>query len=170
MYCVKRNGIDEGRTYISTITLLGLILKLLDSQPKWKDKYLYVRGDIWDGEQVVPVHSTWNHNFDTTQLQGQKMLPCLSYGVTEKVLISSSRMLAMWLIRTLSLSVVTRLSRYKEKSHFTLKFYIGYSTFNMKHLITNLYFFVGMDFGTIGIDDLVSSLWVDELIEIDSPE
>lgn len=69
MYCIKRKGVVEGRAYTLTVTLRGLILKLLNNQPKWKDKYFYVGGDIWDkGRQgaMVLVHATWNHNFNTT--------------------------------------------------------------------------------------------------------
>lgn len=57
---------DEGKTYILSITLQGLILELHNKKPKWKDKYFYVEGDIWDGKPVVPVRSTQNYNFDTT--------------------------------------------------------------------------------------------------------
>lgn len=58
MHWVKRNGVDEGRAYIEAIILRGLILKLHDNQPKWKDTYFYVGCDIWDVDPVVPLRST----------------------------------------------------------------------------------------------------------------
>lgn len=47
MYFLKRNILDKGRTYISTIFRLYTYLKLLEHQGEWKDKYLYISGDIW---------------------------------------------------------------------------------------------------------------------------
>lgn len=52
MYCVKMNGVDKGKAYISTITLWGLILKLLDNQPKGRISIfilvmMYETGNLW---------------------------------------------------------------------------------------------------------------------------
>lgn len=44
--------------YISTISIQGLILNMPNNQPKWKDKYFYIGGNIWGGEPVALVHAT----------------------------------------------------------------------------------------------------------------
>lgn len=49
MYYVKRNRVDKGMDYVSTNFTEDLILGLPNSQGKWKEKYLYVDGDIWGG-------------------------------------------------------------------------------------------------------------------------
>lgn len=63
------------------------LIFLLFVKPKWKEKYFYIRGDIWNGEPVVPVCSTWNNNFDTSQPRGQEVLLHLGYEEREKDLL-----------------------------------------------------------------------------------
>lgn len=46
--------------------------------------FLYM-GDIWDGEPMVLVHATCNHNFDTTWLRGQEMLLQPGYNGMKKI-------------------------------------------------------------------------------------
>lgn len=85
MYYIKRNGIDEDKAYILAINLRGLILNLSNSQPKWKDKYFYVGGDIWGGDPIAPVRVIWKHNFDTSMPQDHDMLLHLGHDGKEKV-------------------------------------------------------------------------------------
>lgn len=58
MYCIKRNGVNELRMYVSVISIQGYILNFPDSQPKWKDKYFYIGGDIWGEELTSLIRST----------------------------------------------------------------------------------------------------------------
>lgn len=71
--------------YISTISIQGLILNMPNNQPKWKDKYFYIGGNIWGGEPVALVHATWNQNFDTTMPWGKEMLTHHGSDDNEKV-------------------------------------------------------------------------------------
>lgn len=46
MYCLKMNGLDKEKVYISCIVGHGLHLKLTNSSTGCKDKYLYIIGDF----------------------------------------------------------------------------------------------------------------------------
>lgn len=58
MYCLKRDGLDKVKTYISCVVRHGLHLKLPNSTLGLKDKYFYIIGDIWGDKFDLPVRYT----------------------------------------------------------------------------------------------------------------
>lgn len=46
MYIINKNSMNEGMMYILSRSSLGLVLKLLESITSWKDRFLYILGDL----------------------------------------------------------------------------------------------------------------------------
>lgn len=62
------NGLDKGKEYISSVVGHKIHLKLPSSTSRWKDTYFYIIGDFWGDRAKFTICSTWNHNFNTTNL------------------------------------------------------------------------------------------------------
>lgn len=46
MYCLKKNGIDKDKAYISALVGHGLHLKLPNSASSWKDIFLHHKSEL----------------------------------------------------------------------------------------------------------------------------
>lgn len=125
--------------------------------------------DIQGIEIVVLVHVTWNHNFDTTMPHGQEMLFRLGHIGREKVhLLKLQNSL-----HTTSKDIITKshfkASRVQSNYPIPQGLDICYLYFFLIQILIAHVYCVGMDFASVGIDDLVENHGIDKLIVIDSP-